>query len=105
MEAHLHQPHHGEPARIPAPDPQRRILILAMVALIREQFRAGPLVGGAEARGLLHTLAVSGLAAVDEAGGLATVEMMGVRARSNGGAHALLSEWIRAAQRRIEGVA
>lgn len=105
MTAHIHPLHTADFQRLPAPDPQRRILILAMVALIRDQMRNSPLVGGAEARALLQALTTAGLASVVIEGGSSMIEMMGIRARTTGSAHALLYAWITEAHRRIEGVA
>lgn len=105
MTAHIHALHSSDFQRVPAPDPQRRILILAMVALIRDQMRNSVLVGGTEARACLQALTTSDLALVVTDGGLSTIEMMGIRARTTGSAHALLYAWINEAHRRIEGVA
>lgn len=105
MSAEILSLHQAEPQHIPAPDPQRRILILAMVALIREQFRNSPLVAGDEARALLTALSTAGMATVRAEGEVTSLDLMGIRARTTGSAHALLSEWIRAAHQRIKGVA
>lgn len=99
----LHLP--ADRRREPAPDPARCIHLLAMCALIREQMRETTLVGGAEARALLSALTQAGVAVVMDQPGLTTIEMMGVRARTNGSAHALLCAWIKAADKRMEGVA
>lgn len=105
MTAQIQPLHGGDLRRTPAPDPQRRILILAMVALIREQYRNSPLVAGDEARALLAALGSAGMAEVRTESEVTTLDLMGIRARTTGGAHALLSEWIRAANQRIAGVA